>query len=114
MQHNAPMRAQKKPMEVESFVFQGWANADRIIEWRGSHDGAAYYVGRGYEHRMRRDHEFDRSNGHLLEDAEDYLVVKTRNSSWVRVDRLGVVIMDDLEHFEVLTGAEFKEAYDLI
>ena len=63
----------KAPVEIEAGQFRDWSTAIKIMDWA---DGV-YYVFRGYEHALRLPHEFDKGNGHVLENAPAYLVVKT-------------------------------------
>lgn len=63
----------KKPVEIEAVQFKGWQNADEIRKWSPT----CFFVPRGYEHILRRPAEYDRSNGHLLEDADSFLVIPT-------------------------------------
>lgn len=71
-----PDRYRKKPVEIEAIEFRGWNNAREVCEWAD-----AYFVGRGYEHALRRESESDRSNGHILDDAPPFLVIKTLEGS---------------------------------
>lgn len=66
------MNYRKKPVTVEAIQFLGWRNAAEIADWSG-----AFYVPRGYDHPMRHDSEYDRSNMHINEDAREYLVIAT-------------------------------------
>lgn len=77
----------------------------RVIVWM---------VPRGYEHKLRRHNEFDRSNGHILDHAAAFLVVYRSGSdeSPVRVERGWWFVWDD-DDVEVLAEAEFDKAYDV-
>jgi hypothetical protein len=72
----------KIPPLVEAFRFMGWQNAEEFHKWFPN----AFYVGRGYEHYLRRDSEKDRSRGDTLEDAPPYLVLPSGSARGIRVD----------------------------
>ncbi|QKY80056.1 hypothetical protein SEA_DOGGS_56 [Gordonia phage Doggs] len=71
-------------------------------------------VPRGYEHKLRRDNEFDRSNGHILDDAAAFLVVYRSDSdeSPARVEARQWFVWDD-DDVEVMTRKQFDQAYDV-
>ena len=59
--------------KVDAIRFRGWQNADTIRKWAED----VFYVPRGYDHHLRvGPSEHDRSNGHIMEGAPEFLVVK--------------------------------------
>ncbi|WPH57941.1 hypothetical protein SEA_RAYTHEFIREFLY_65 [Gordonia phage RayTheFireFly] len=98
----------------------------QAIQWDGNFHSAeaiaralngrviVWMVPRGYEHKLRRHNEFDRSNGHILDHAGAFLVVYRSGSdeSPVRVERGDWFVWDD-DDVEVLADAEFGKAYDV-
>jgi hypothetical protein len=64
----------KRPVEVEAIQFTGWPSAEEIQTFAPG----TVFVPAGYEHRMRYNHEKDRSNGNVYEDiAPAFLVIHT-------------------------------------
>ena len=74
------MRYRKKPVEIEAVQFDGTEYSTAyILGWmEGAGAGTATYVGRGHEHRLRRETERDPGNGNFYEDrAREFLVIPT-------------------------------------
>lgn len=78
-----PERRQLRPQFAEVMKFEGWSNVREIHDWL---KGRIFFVPRGYEHALRRENEFDRSNHHILEDAAPFLVLDSTDQGKVRVD----------------------------
>lgn len=104
-----PIKARKKPVEVEAFQFTGWNTAELLMQWASD----IYFVGRGYEHSLRREHEHDRGNHHILEDAPEFLVVKTVDGP-LRVDKCDWVIKDSNGEYSYMAQGDFDVAFDKI
>lgn len=68
-------RHTKKPVTIEDVEFTGEASARFIQGW--AHPTVIEYVPQGYEHALRYEHEEDRSNGHTLDTAPEFLVIPT-------------------------------------
>ncbi|QBI97690.1 hypothetical protein SEA_DOGFISH_1 [Gordonia phage Dogfish] len=96
----------------------------RAIQWNGRYHHGEHIAhvlnGRvivwpvpcGYEHQLRREHEFDRSNGHILDTAAAYLVVYRSGADEdpQRVDRGWWFVWDD-DEVQVVGPDEFPKIY---
>lgn len=100
----------KKPEEIEAVQFDGWTNAGDIFTWA---DGRVFYVFRGYDHTLRREAEYDRSNGHCLDDAVGYLVVHTLNGQ-VRADAQDWIAKDSDGDLVVYSSKTLDDLYDFV
>ena len=104
-----PVRKQLRPQFAEMIQFSGWTNAGIIFDWCGK----TFFVGEGYEHRMRRENEKDRGNGHIHDYAPSFLVLEQSDGKKVRVDLGDWVVLggnngDDLGK---MTDDEVKQFY---
>lgn len=63
----------KKPVDIEACEFKDWASFLKIARWADN----VYFVPEGYEHALRTENEFDRSNGHVLDNAKPFMVIRT-------------------------------------
>lgn len=70
-------------------------------------------VPRGYEHRLRRKSEEDRSRGDILDTAPAFLVVYGLGHEPVRVDAGQWFVIED-DKVTVLTGDEFAATYEAV
>ena len=69
-------RYRKKPIEIEAVLYDGSLYcAGFIVGW--ADDAGAYLVRQGHEHALRREPEFDGSNGNILDSAQPYIVIPT-------------------------------------
>lgn len=105
-----PLVFQKKPERVQAMQFKGWKNAVEIQRFAlGS-----VFVPAGYEHRMRYEREYDRSNGHVYEEnAPAYLSVLTAGGDH-RANERDWVIIDAAGAISVCTSAEFESSYEQV
>lgn len=102
-----PITVMKKPEEVEAIQFEGWQNSQNIWEWSPN----VFYVPRGYEHAFRKDNEFDRGNGHILDEADAFLVVRLGDGRLVRIDRGWWIIKNELGWLSVVSNAMYIDQY---
>lgn len=104
-----PKRMQLRPQFAEVFQFQGWTNAQQIFRWCKK----VFYVGRGYEHELRRENEYDRGNHHILDDAPEFLALETEDEGWVRVDVGEYVVLggSDGQDLGKMTQKELERFY---
>ncbi|AZV00780.1 hypothetical protein SEA_KIKO_58 [Gordonia phage Kiko] len=98
----------------------------QAIQWDGSYHSAesitralngrviVWPVPRGYEHRLRREGEWDSSRGDVLEYAAAFLAVYRSESDVtpVRADAGYWFVWDD-DDVEILTVQEFDRAYSV-
>lgn len=104
-----PQRRQLRPQFAEVMRFEGWQNAQAIFDWCGK----VFYVGRGHEHGMRRENEFDRGNHHIREEAPPYLVLDTTDEGRVRVDVGDWVVLGGSEGTDLgkMTNEQLQKFY---
>lgn len=101
---------QKKPERVRAMQFKGWTNAVDIQRFAPG----SVFVPRGYEHHLRRENEYDRSNGHVYDDiAPPYLAVLTAGGDR-RVDEGDWVVIDSAGAIDVCTADKFKAVYEQV
>lgn len=104
-----PKKMQLCPQFAEVMQFEGWTNAQEIFDWCGK----VFFVGRGYEHGLRKEHEFDRGNHHILEDAPAFLALDTPDEGWIRVDVGDWIVLggSDGQDLGKMTQAELDKFY---
>jgi len=95
-----------RQIELEAYQFKGWGDA---IEFMNLND-SVYFVPPGYEHDLRYENEFDRSNGHLLDTARSYLVVKAEDGL-MRVDHGEWIIKGEDGKLGYMSDEAFKEHF---
>jgi hypothetical protein len=100
---------QLKVNQRQAMKFKGWMNAQDIHNWI---DGV-FYVPEGYEHYLRRKDEYDRGNGHILDDAYSYLVLRVGNEP-VRIDIGSWIVQLDAKSYEILSDLEFQQKYEVL
>ena len=100
----------KKPVEIQAVQFLDASfSAGFIAGWLG---GKALLVDAGKEHRLRKKHEFDRSNGHCYpENAPAFLVIHTFTGPQ-RADRGDWIIKDAAGGFYPLDKLTFAATYE--
>lgn len=99
----------KKPVKVEAEQFRGWSGVEEIVAWIPG----SFFVPTGYEHHLRRPHEFDRSRGDVLDDARSYLVIRQAGEVTVRVDEYDWIIKEADGTIRILDTEDLKQQYDL-
>jgi hypothetical protein len=102
------------PINACGHQFMGdWSSFLTIERWLPY---GAFYVPKGYEHSLRRPAEFDRGNGHILDEALAYMVVHL-DSEHDNSERLGrgqwVVSIDGQTDLEVLDDADVKKRFEV-
>lgn len=106
------LKAVRKPFYVEYLQFKGWQNAIEAIEFLGKVGVVSYFVPMGYEDRhVRKESDYDRCNGHILEDAEELLVIK-RKDLYIPVRMGSYIIVDEDYNAIALTREQFNNQYD--
>lgn len=116
-EHQIQTYRPKQPDSVQAVKFMGWSNASEIHKWADN----TFFVPRGYDHALRQGHprEYDRSNGHLLDDAPEFLVLRSGYSSDERVDVWDWIVRldgddgngDTSVEFHALSEEQFQEQY---
>ena len=97
----------KKPVEIEAKQFR--RNAFDVCDWADD----TYLVPQGCEHAMRHEHEYDRGNGHILENAPAFLVVKTLEGNH-RADEGDWIIKGVQGEFYPCKPDIFEATYDKV
>lgn len=99
----------KKPVEIEAMRFRDWSDALQIMHWAAG--TSIYFVPQGYEHSARYESELDRSNGHTLQNAQAFLMVRTLEG-WMRASVGDMIIRGIKGEFYPCKPDIFKESYD--
>lgn len=96
-----------KPEKVKAVRFWNWSDAI-MLYGEGIN---IFYVAVGADHSLRYPYEKDRSNGHVLKDADSFLVL--RNEAVLNRVNHGdwIVIMPD-GHIEYMDNDEFEAKYN--
>ena len=104
-----PKKLQLRPQFAHAMMFEGWSNADEIFQWCRK----TFFVPRGYENRLRRENEYDRSNHHILENAAPFLILQAEDEGRVRVDIGEWIVLggSDGQDLGKMTQAELDRFY---
>lgn len=99
----------RKPEYVQAIRFAGWGSAEAICDELPS----LFYVPRGYDHKLRRDNEYDRSNGLLLTMVDDFLVYTSSNGDKLRVNTgMWIIQSPESDELEFYTAESYRQLFD--
>lgn len=102
----------KLPVEIQAVQYGGWSSFVNCIQpWAQGSGADIYYVGTGYEHSLRKENEKDRGNGHILDNAPDFLVIFTLEGQ-MRCDRGDWIIRGVKGEFYPCKPDIFKQTYE--
>lgn len=95
-----------KSVPVKAVQFTG---SNPYIVWRFCK--SIFWVPRGYDHGLRKPSEYDRGNGHILENCNPFLVFMDKDDVCYRVDINDWIVLNEGGIYQPMTKAMFEKMY---